>query len=316
MRRTFAVAAAAAASLLAMSGTAQAAETYVPAADLGAGNHGEDSSICRTTTTSGWCTYTQGDGTVRLVEAAPGTPSGQHLELSTPPVTTGSSSKAFAFEYDNRGPLGSITTLSYAFLVQHEGTIAEQAPALNVEITTVNGVDATLVYEPLYAGYQPSTTWTPQAPTSADGGWWVSQPGGVTTLQTALQKSQAANSGVYGGATWEEVQTFFTGATVHGIGVNQGGGNAGLVSQVDLLTVNGTTYDFGAAPVVAPEPPAKPQTADDCKNGGWRNYTAPAFPNQGQCIQFVNTGKVGQGATPAPTSATPSTATIGKVRAA
>lgn len=31
-----------------------------------------------------------------------------------------------------------------------------------------------------------------------------------------------------------------------------------------------------------------PQTKDDCKNGGWESY---GFPNQGQCIQFVNTGK-------------------------
>ena len=37
---------------------------------------------------------------------------------------------------------------------------------------------------------------------------------------------------------------------------------------------------------------ALPQTADDCKKGGWSTFTVPmAFTNQGQCIQFVNTGK-------------------------
>jgi hypothetical protein len=35
-------------------------------------------------------------------------------------------------------------------------------------------------------------------------------------------------------------------------------------------------------------------TKDDCKNGGWQTHTTASgepFPNQGQCIQYVNTGK-------------------------
>ena len=35
-----------------------------------------------------------------------------------------------------------------------------------------------------------------------------------------------------------------------------------------------------------------PTTKDQCKNGGWQNFNAPhTFKNQGDCIQFVNTGK-------------------------
>ncbi len=37
-----------------------------------------------------------------------------------------------------------------------------------------------------------------------------------------------------------------------------------------------------------------PLTKDDCKNGGWQTHTTATgqpFPNQGQCIQYVNTGK-------------------------
>lgn len=37
-----------------------------------------------------------------------------------------------------------------------------------------------------------------------------------------------------------------------------------------------------------------PLTKDDCKNGGWQTRTTAtgqSFPNQGQCIQYVNTGK-------------------------
>lgn len=34
-----------------------------------------------------------------------------------------------------------------------------------------------------------------------------------------------------------------------------------------------------------------PSTVDQCKLGGWQAYSNPAFKNQGDCIQFVNTNK-------------------------
>lgn len=35
-----------------------------------------------------------------------------------------------------------------------------------------------------------------------------------------------------------------------------------------------------------------PTTKDQCKNGGWMNFNTPrTFKNQGDCIQYVNTGK-------------------------
>jgi hypothetical protein len=35
-----------------------------------------------------------------------------------------------------------------------------------------------------------------------------------------------------------------------------------------------------------------PTNADQCKNGGWANFNYPrTFKNQGDCIQYVNTGK-------------------------
>ncbi len=30
-----------------------------------------------------------------------------------------------------------------------------------------------------------------------------------------------------------------------------------------------------------------PATANECKNGGWKTFTAPAFKNQGQCVSYV-----------------------------
>ena len=35
---------------------------------------------------------------------------------------------------------------------------------------------------------------------------------------------------------------------------------------------------------------APPTSKDQCKNGGWMNWK-PRFKNQGDCIQYVNTGK-------------------------
>jgi hypothetical protein len=65
----------------------------------------------------------------------------------------------------------------------------------------------------------------------------------------------------------------------------------GLVGAYDLvdITIGGdtTTYDF--------EPNlSQPATKDDCKNGGWKDLGRPdnsTFKNQGDCIQWVNTGK-------------------------
>lgn len=45
----------------------------------------------------------------------------------------------------------------------------------------------------------------------------------------------------------------------------------------------GVDYDLTISPAIA-----DPQSKDQCKTGGYEDY---GFDNQGQCIQFVNTGK-------------------------
>ena len=32
----------------------------------------------------------------------------------------------------------------------------------------------------------------------------------------------------------------------------------------------------------------KRTTKDQCKHGGWKTFTNPAFKNQGDCIRYVN----------------------------
>jgi parallel beta-helix repeat protein len=42
----------------------------------------------------------------------------------------------------------------------------------------------------------------------------------------------------------------------------------------------------------APPPIGPPTTANQCKNNGWQTFNTPrSFKNQGDCIQYVNTGK-------------------------
>jgi hypothetical protein len=56
------------------------------------------------------------------------------------------------------------------------------------------------------------------------------------------------------------------------------------------ITNAGNGADIGAFEVQTAN--TMPTTIEQCKNGGWKTFTMPrAFKNQGDCIQFVNTGK-------------------------
>ena len=61
-----------------------------------------------------------------------------------------------------------------------------------------------------------------------------------------------------------------------------GGWTGGFDGNVDALKIgvsgNDTTYNFEAAPT----------DKDQCKDGGWQNFTAPSFKNQGQCVSYTN----------------------------
>ena len=62
--------------------------------------------------------------------------------------------------------------------------------------------------------------------------------------------------------------------------------NPSYTVETDLVNFNGTTYDF--------EPYVVAGNKDECKKNGWQSVTradGSAFQNQGDCIQYVNTGK-------------------------
>jgi hypothetical protein len=67
-----------------------------------------------------------------------------------------------------------------------------------------------------------------------------------------------------------------TGTTLNGVQVCPRTDQRGVAS-VGNCTIGAVEVHF------------RPTTKDQCKNGGWRDFSQ--FKNQGDCIQFVNTGK-------------------------
>jgi hypothetical protein len=91
----------------------------------------------------------------------------------------------------------------------------------------------------------------------------------------------------------------FTQAHVGGLAVRPTDGvifaSGGDESDIYTLSSSGTQTRLGFTSVggvgdlaFTPLPTSK----DQCKNGGWQRFNSPiSFKNQGDCIQFVNTGK-------------------------
>lgn len=79
----------------------------------------------------------------------------------------------------------------------------------------------------------------------------------------------------------------------YGIAAAFGNGYAGGDGYQGSFTCCGIDLGFRtySGGTVTP-PTGGPTTTAACKNGGWATFTSPrAFKNQGDCIQFVNTGK-------------------------
>ena len=93
------------------------------------------------------------------------------------------------------------------------------------------------------------------------------------------------------GTTWEDYYRYDP----------EQGGNGNVVPAVTKLLFRvggpaapGTSGDGYLVDNVSLATGIAPITKDDCKQGGWKNVTRgdlSTFKNQGDCIQYVNTGK-------------------------
>jgi hypothetical protein len=236
--------------------------------------------------TRNWVLYTRnaGNGTFRVGPATP--PAGVG---SFETVTPTSADKATLFNYDHIGTeLADITSLGYStYQSSVSPTTPFQVPSINIEVDinggTLNaGEFTTLVFEPVYNTVQgPVVANTWQTWDAYNGGnaiWWSSR---------AIPGVCARDCFV----TWNQIIAANPNATiVGGFGINQGSGNPALTASSDALNIgsNGDciTYNFDPYRVVT--------TKDQCKNGGYNNVKradGSSFKNQGDCIQYVNTGK-------------------------
>lgn len=234
--------------------------------------------------TNNWVLYTRDTGTGSFVVGPDNPPVGVgSLELRTPL----SNDKVYLFNYDHIGTaLNSIDTLGYATYRSSASTgSVVQVPAINLQVD-VNGAApggfTTLVFEPVYntaQGAIQSDTWqTWDAYNGGNAIWWSSNAiPGVCAFDCFV--------------TWDAILAANPEAViVGGFGVNQGGGNPGIIAATDALTIgyNGdaVTYNF--------DPYRVATTKDDCKVGNWqtmRRADGTTFRNQGQCVSYTNTGR-------------------------
>lgn len=59
--------------------------------------------------------------------------------------------------------------------------------------------------------------------------------------------------------------------------------------QFDEVMINDVTHDFSPDP--DPEPSDRPTDKDQCKKGGWQDFSDPSFKNQGQCVSYTQHNK-------------------------
>jgi len=224
---------------------------------------------------------TRPGGTVGIAPFADANGGNGSLQLTTTSATTAKAQ----FMHAANVPLADVTELSYSTFQQAAnfagGDASYQLPVC------LGGFDAngacvgftTFVYEPYENGLVTNGQW--QSWDVDAGMFWSSRTVSVGSCQTLAG---------FGGApfyTLTSVNAMCPDAVVVGFGVNIGSNNPSYNVYSDFVNFTGTTYNFEMYQV--------PTSADQCKNGGWmtlkRGGGTAGFKNQGDCIQYVNTGK-------------------------
>ena len=167
-------------------------------------------------------------------------------------------------------------------------------PALNLRIDRDNDgvVDSYLIFEPYQdqgnAAVQTGVWQNWDAYRGGNAKWWLNTGAGGCGQATPCSWSTIVST--FPSATVREAPNCGPGGVKApcpgSLGLNQGSGNSGIVSNGDALYVsvggNRTTFDFE-------RDQPRPTSADQCKNGGWKNY-GTTFRNQGDCVSYVATG--------------------------
>jgi len=245
------------------------------------------------TNQQGWSTAdTRPGGAVNFV--VDGTaPSG----LGALQLTTDNTNAAKAqYMHETNVPLADVTELSY-YTRQVSASFAGGDPSYQLPVclgglttpTPTNPTGCigftTFVYEP----YENPGLGTPGGSVIPNA-WqqWDVDAGQFWSSRTFSSGTCAVIAGAGGPPFYSlaALKTACPNAVVVGFGVNIGTFNPSYNVYTDLFNFNGTTYDF--------EPYVVVSNKDQCKNGGFNQFTradGSSFKNQGDCIQYVNTGK-------------------------
>jgi hypothetical protein len=238
-----------------------------------------------------------GTGTFENGPATPPAGTGS-FELST--ITNPEKVQLFTDLYDGT-KLADIDGIGYSTYRDPPSTgfiAAVAALNLRLDLTGDGQPDAYMVFEPYQdQGNAAVSTGVWQSWDAYRGGaakWWINTGAGGCGQNTPC--------------TWSQIVTAFPDATIEestapcgtlaspkspcpgSLGVNQGSFNSGIISNVDALYVSvggdSATYDFELFEVATDK--------DQCKKSGWKDVKradGSGFKNQGDCIQYVNTGK-------------------------
>lgn len=190
--------------------------------------------------------------------------------------------------------LADLTSLGYSTYVQQGNDTVAPALQLNIDtdLTDVHvGWQGRLVYEPYYTHAVTDGVWQTwntldNAEAGNVGNWWFSDAGAAATSGCTQAKP----------CTWNEVLTVYPNAGINTqhpgivfkVGSNWAVPFTGNVDAFTIGTATDTTmYDF--------EPTLQPADKSSCKDGGWQGFNTPTFPNQGQCVAWVEHNVYGHG---------------------
>ena len=186
-------------------------------------------------------------------------------------------------------PIADIASLTYDFLIGDGGAAAD-ANEFYLNVYTNFGESDDLKFYDCRYNIVPTTGSTTE---------WTTVTFDPTAAYPVTTRGGASASPYPCPASPADMDLLSPGSNIRAFALNVGdtsASDAGLDGYLDnvVLTANGDTtiYDFevdedgnGVADT------APPTSKDDCKKGGWATFDNPSFPNQGQCIKYVNTGK-------------------------
>lgn len=231
------------------------------------------------TDTQGWSTAdTRPGGAVNFIVDSTSPTGLGALQLTTDATTTAKAQYLHAASTS----LSDVSELSYyTKQVAPAGPIADPSYQL---VTFLNGGTngfTTLVFEPYQNTAEGAIlpgAW--QQWNAANGLFWS------TRTVTCINGTILGTPGGPATYTLAAIEAACPSAVIAGFGVNIGTNNPGYNVETQLFDFNGTVYDF--------EPYRVATSKDECKKDGWmtvRQADGSSFRNQGDCIQYVNTGK-------------------------